>query len=62
MKFVFQMIEDIQDLAQFADKEFSIENNFFEIRDLIKEVQGLFTQQCEFKQIDLISNVDTAMP
>jgi signal transduction histidine kinase len=25
-------------------------------------VQGLFTQQCEFKQIDLISNVETAMP
>lgn len=25
-------------------------------------MQGLFTQQCEFKQIDLISNVETAMP
>ncbi len=45
LEFIFAMIEDIQDLAKFSGSQnFSLTNEFFEVRGFLKDVLVLFEQ------------------
>jgi signal transduction histidine kinase len=55
MEFIFQMIEDIQDLAKFNNNQkFTLQNEYFNVREFLNDVIVLFEEQCKFKGIDLI--------
>ena len=61
--FIFSMIEDIQDLAQFNNNQhFSINNETVPVRPFLNEVGALFEEQCAFKNIQLLLNITQAVP
>jgi signal transduction histidine kinase len=63
MEFIFQMIEDIQDLAKFNNNQkFTLQNEYFNVREFLNDVIVLFEEQCKFKGIELIKEVESLVP
>lgn len=54
------MIEDIQDLAKFNNNQkFNLQNEYFNVREFLNDVIVLFKEQCKFKGIQLIKEVES---
>lgn len=62
-EFIFQMIEDIQDLAKFSNNQtFTFNNELFKVGQLRDEIVTIFEEQCVQKKLSLKFEVEESVP
>ncbi|MEZ4754536.1 MAG: ATP-binding protein [Bdellovibrionota bacterium] len=61
-KNLLQIINDILDFSKIESGKYSINNEYFELKDLFTDIKNMMTAQMEQKEIAFIIEVDPAFP